>query len=139
MIKLLRKHVAAVLSFLLGLALLATAFVLAFHNTSQMLSDAAWRQHTYQVIAETRGVLSGLLDGETAERGYYLTGEPASLAVFHQARHDVTARIQNLRQLTADNPRQQRDLAALEPAAMTVFDALARSIEQKRVSSLSPN
>ncbi len=127
---------AAILSFGLGLALLAGVFWLAFRNTARLVVDANWRQHTYLVIAEIRGLLNALLDGQTGERGYLLTGEEDFLAPYRLARTEVPARIARLRALTRDNPRQQRQLAALAPAAAAMLDDLDRGVARRRAASM---
>ena len=123
---------AATVAFGAGLALLSGVFWLAFRNTARLVVDADWRQHTYLVIAEIRGLQGELLDAETGERGYLLTGGDAFLVPYYHAFAEVPRRIASLRTLTADNPRQQRRLAALAPAASALLDDLDRAVARRR-------
>jgi signal transduction histidine kinase len=123
---------AAVLAFLLALAMLAGAFWLAIRNTGRLVADAGWRQHTYQVIGEVRGLLGALTDAETGERGYMLTGDERFLEPYLSGAAAVPAGLARLRALTADNPSQRRRLDVLAPAASAELDGLDRSIARRR-------
>jgi len=129
----LRRRTAG-LAMALAMALLSTVFWLSFRNTERLVTDAGWRQHTYQVIAEIRGLLGALIEAETGERGYLLTGDERSLARYRQGSAQVAAVVARLRALTADNPRQQRRLAAFAPAASAELDKLDRGIAWRRAS-----
>jgi signal transduction histidine kinase len=127
-----RRPRAAALAFLLALAMLAAVLWLAVRNADRLAADATWRQHTYQVIGELRGLLGALIDAETGERGYMLTGDDRFLAPYVSGAAAVPAWIARLRALTADNPRQQRRLDALAPAAGAELDGLDRGIARRR-------
>jgi signal transduction histidine kinase len=120
------------LALALGLALLLALFWLSFRNTERLIADADWRRHTYQVIAEIRGLLGALIDVQTGERGYLLTGDESFLVPYEQGRAEVTVRLARLRGLTADNPRQQRRIAAFGPAASAEVDSLDRGVARQR-------
>lgn len=123
---------AAILAFLLALAMLAGAAWLAVGSTGRLVADADWRRHTYQVIGEVRGLHGALTDAETGERGYMLTGDERFLAPYLSGTAAVPAGLARLRALTADNPGQQRRLGALAPAAGVELDGLGRSIARRR-------
>jgi signal transduction histidine kinase len=124
----------AAVAFVLGLLLLTAVFWLSFRNTERLVVDAGWRQHTYLVIAEIRGLLNALIDAQTGERGYLLSGDEGILGPYDQGSAEVPRRIARLRTLTADNPRQQRRLAALAPAAAAMLDTLDRGIARRRAA-----
>jgi signal transduction histidine kinase len=54
-----------------------------------------------------------MLDAETGERGFVITGDTAYLEPYQGAAVDVRRHLAELRERTGDNPLQQRQLAAL--------------------------
>ena len=95
-------------AFVLGLAILGGFAWASIRSEERLIIDADWRQHTYLVVAEIRGFLNALIDGQTGEQGYFLSGDKVLLARYLRAASEVNGRLDKLRLLTADNPRQQR-------------------------------
>jgi methyl-accepting chemotaxis protein len=69
--------------------------------------------HTYHVIGETDAALAALVDVETGERGFALTGKDASLEPYNAGKEAFRKHLEAARKLTADNPRQQDRLQRL--------------------------
>jgi methyl-accepting chemotaxis protein len=69
--------------------------------------------HTYQVLGEIDGALMSLVDIETGERGFALTGKEASLEPYTGGKASFAKHIESARKLTADNPHQQDRLQRL--------------------------
>ena len=75
-------------------------------------------------------VLARVVDAETGERGYIITGDTAFLDPYRGAEQDAIAHIDDLRRLTADNPSQQAridTLAGLVSRRFTVLDTRIRT------------
>ncbi|HWJ23241.1 MAG TPA: CHASE3 domain-containing protein [Gemmatimonadaceae bacterium] len=73
--------------------------------------------HSHDVIERADAVLARLLDVETGERGYVVTGDEAFLEPFRRAAGQVDSSLATLRRLTADNPENRRRVALLEGVA----------------------
>ena len=73
--------------------------------------------HTSSVLLEQQKLLSGLVDVETAARGYALTGDSSFLGPYYVAKTFVPTSIARLRRLTSDHPEQQHRLDTLESVA----------------------
>jgi len=56
-------------------ALLVFNAVLAYRNIRQLDDDAKWVSHTQETLAATDAAMLALVDAETGERGYLLTGQ----------------------------------------------------------------
>jgi len=119
----------AAIAFALAVIVLLGVFGAAWRSGERLAADSDWRQHTYEVIGEVRGLLNALIDAETGERGYLLTGDAGFLAPFRGGAAAVGPRLASLRQLTADNPRQQRRLDALEPLARAELAQLDDAVD----------
>ncbi len=65
-----------------------------------------WVDHTHQVIGKLNELTTLQSDMETGVRGYVITGDEAFQAPYQIARPQLAAQIQDLIQITADNPAQ---------------------------------
>ncbi|NHZ98981.1 methyl-accepting chemotaxis protein [Massilia sp. CCM 8734] len=70
--------------------------------------------HTYQVVAEINAALSQLINIETGQRGFLLTGNPASLEPYNAGKAAFLKHVKQAAALTADNPVQQERLQRLQ-------------------------
>jgi len=104
-----------ILGFGLALVLLIGASWLSYRTTGRLLEAAQSRQHTEDVISEVQQVLALVVDLESGSRGFVITGTDRFLLPYQAAVEGIPTRIADLRMLTADNPRQQRQIEALDP------------------------
>jgi PAS domain S-box-containing protein len=91
--------------------------------------------HTLTVLDPLATSLALLVDAETGQRGYLLTGdvdylEPYRLATLSEG--SLRDYLQQLGRLTSDNPTQQQYLARLEPLVEERFVVLQRGIDLRR-------
>ncbi len=116
---------------LLVLLLIANALFTARRLNVQVASQG-WVAHSRQVLAEVQETQSLLLDAETGQRGYLLTGENRYLEPYDNAVTRIDSHIQNLSRLTADNPREQAKVAQLGSLAHQKLDELQETIALAR-------
>ncbi len=115
------------------LALLQVAVVLA--ATVAMVQLRAGRslvEHTYEVLGQTDDLLETVLDAETGQRGYLLTGDEAFLEPYLDARRRLDATFARLRDLVADNPDQAARLPALRDLIDGRVGPLERALALRR-------
>jgi signal transduction histidine kinase len=98
-------------------------FVLGRQRTNEHLV-----QHTDEVLLRLAGVLADVVDSETAERGFVITGSPDSLTPYDAARQRLATDLDTLRELVSDNPRQLLNLGVLGQRANDELAALATVI-----------
>jgi signal transduction histidine kinase len=122
--------------FGIGLAILIFVGVLSFRGMIQDGEDRTWVTHTHLVLEKLDAVLTDLLDAETGQRGYIITGEDTYLEPYNDARQHVHQDVADLRALTSDNPIQQRAMDRLEPLVETMLSALQERIEIRRQNGL---
>src|SRR4029077_8454501 len=113
-----------------ALALLVVAGVgaVAYRATSELVDSANWVAHTHKVKEALAETLSLLKDAETGQRGFVLTGEERYLEPYTAAIPAVDGRVQDVRELTADNHNQQRRIATLQPLLSKKLTELAETI-----------
>jgi two-component system, sensor histidine kinase and response regulator len=127
-----QRLAAASGSALLVLALGATTAL----GLRQARAHRQWVDHTHQVIETLDVALRRLVDAETGQRGYLLTGEESYLTPYHNAEADVGRALGTLRRLTADNPRQQARLDTLDRLVRARFVVLDDRITIRRAHGL---
>jgi methyl-accepting chemotaxis protein len=103
-------------AFGIVIAVLVLLIVVAYRSQAALHVANDMNVHTYQVMAEAKGILESLVNIETGQRGFSLTGNDASLEPLAQGRGDFGRHLAAIRSLTADNPSQQERLAQLETA-----------------------
>lgn len=72
-----------------------------------------WVSHTRDVQVTIRSAVIAILDAESNQRSYLLTGKDVYLKSYGMAKENVRGQVAELRRLTADNPRQQDRVAEL--------------------------
>jgi methyl-accepting chemotaxis protein len=117
-----------------GVALLVFGVVcaVAYHATTELVDSADWVNHTYQVKAGLSQLLAAMTDAETGQRGFILTGREEYLQPYDSASRVAEEYVQNLRQLTSDNPNQRPRLAALQNLVTSKLTVLAQAIGLRR-------
>ncbi len=98
-----------------GVITLIMILVLSFSysNFNAESQAVAWNVHTYQVIGEADNVLESLINMETGLRGYAITGKDTFLEPYNQGKIDFQKHIQEIKELTSDNPKQQQRIDVL--------------------------
>ncbi|MDQ2878963.1 MAG: CHASE3 domain-containing protein [Pseudomonadota bacterium] len=112
----------------IGFASLIAAGIAAAWSTSRTAHYTAAVNHTYEValaISETRNTIE---EGETARRGYLLTGERAYLDAYRLLPSPLAAGLDAIGRLTVDNPVQQANVRALRASVGDVVALRDRSI-----------
>ncbi|HSI60932.1 MAG TPA: CHASE3 domain-containing protein [Ideonella sp.] len=105
----------------------------AAYRSIEMLTKTSYSvAHTHQVLERIAGLLSQLKDAETGERGFIITGDEAYLEPYRDAIGSIPKLLQELRELTAGNPRQQKRVDAAEPLIQAKLAVLKRNIDAVR-------
>ena len=102
------------LAFGAVVAVLAILVASAQTNLSRLGEANGLNVHSYEVLGEASGLLESLINIETGQRGFALTGKDSSLEPLAAGQRSFGEHLQKIRALTADNPTQQERLAALE-------------------------
>ena len=101
---------------------------LAASALQTLLNSEKWLAHSYQVLDNTRRLLSNIRAAESAARGYMLTASPALEQQFNIVLRDVDGSLEQMDALTADNPRQQHRMVVLRQRIATKMEVLSDGI-----------
>jgi signal transduction histidine kinase len=111
---------SAVLTLLVGIAAL---FVVV-----RLRAAIAAVDHTNAVIRELDGVLAGMVDGETGQRGYIITGDTTYLAPYHSGRVNAEEHLAALSPLVSSDSDQMRRLDQLRQLEQSKFSELETTV-----------
>jgi PAS domain S-box-containing protein len=125
-----------VVGFGMAFSVLLAVGLLQYETTKQLVEASQWVAHTDAVLAGIQTVLADVKGAESWMRGYAATGDDKFLAPCRAAINDTPNHLRRLRQITLDNPRQQRRLDTMETLFARRFQHIERVIELRRDGGL---
>lgn len=91
--------------------------------------------HTLEVLETLTTTFTFLVEAETGQRGYIITGETEYLESYEfLPENGVSETLEKLRQLISDNPIQQQNLDKLEPLINKRLALREQGIELRRIA-----
>ncbi|MCD0247002.1 GGDEF domain-containing protein [Xanthomonas melonis] len=129
-----RNRLALIFSALIFVAIGIGIFV----GARRSLSDAALVSHTHEVIGRVDEIQARLLDAESAQRGFLLTGNEAYLLDYQTSVERLPILLDNLRRLIVDNPAQEQHLDRLQTLVQTRLQQIQRVLDVYAQSGLEP-
>ncbi len=120
--------------FALSWILLLVVGAASYRGIQSLVETSRWVTHTYAVLDDVAKVLNIVVDAESMQRLYLLTGELRYLESSAGASERVAAQLADLRLLTADNPRQQERIALAEPIVAQKLAWMQRTTAARRES-----
>ncbi|HSY43995.1 MAG TPA: CHASE3 domain-containing protein [Candidatus Acidoferrum sp.] len=100
--------------FIVTTVTLGTVGWLSYRATEDFITAQGWVTHTQAVISQLETTLATVIETDTEQRGYLLTGDPQFLQQRQAAAARLAGEFQQIQQLTIDNPTQQQALKQLE-------------------------
>ncbi len=86
-------------------------------NVTEMVDTANWVKHTQEVIADARKLEKLIVDMETGERGFLITGKDEFLEPFYEAQRIWDEKTKKVINLVADNQEQVSRIAEVDALA----------------------
>lgn len=119
-----------------ALAMMALIGVLTLRTITRSREDIRWVMHSHLVLEALDALNTNLADAETGQRGFIITGEAPYLLPYNDALDHVQENAKSLRELTSDNPVQQRNVDRLEPIVAIKLAELQDRIDVRRRTGL---
>jgi signal transduction histidine kinase len=116
----------------LSAAIVLVFGVMAYDGVQNTRNATRLVTHTHQVIETNSELLARLVDAETGERGYIITGDTTYLDPYSGAEEDANSYVADLRRLTVDNPAQQARVDTLADLVHRRFAVLGARIATRR-------
>ena len=122
--------------FALAFLMLAGIGIVAYRGINSLANTSRLVTHTHEVLEHIANVLSLVQDAETGQRGYIITGDEAFLDPYQTGVASVPSVVKELRQLTADNPNQQKRIDEAEPLIAAKLAELKQTVDLRRKGNL---
>ncbi|MBC7005248.1 methyl-accepting chemotaxis protein [Photobacterium sp. BZF1] len=98
-----------------------------YNAISTMEKTSHWVEHTHEVIRQSEGLVSAMVDQETGLRGFAIAGQSDYLEPYQSGQKDFQENLTSVKQLTSDNPAQQQRFDGVEEQAIR-WQAYAESV-----------
>ncbi len=128
------KKIAA--GFGLASAILVLIGVVSYQNTRISTNNRTIVKNTYKKLNSLEELLSHIKDAETKQSGYILSGKQIYLKPYQAALANVDQEILNLKGLTADQPKQQKQISRLESLIKAKLTELKQTIDLRQNKGL---
>ncbi len=97
-----------------AIAVLLVVGALAYRSMVASLENVRWVQHTHEVLENLQDLHSAIDDVAGSVRGFVLTGQESYLEQYRASISSIEQHAAAIRNLTNDNPEQQRNVSVLE-------------------------
>ena len=134
MFRKLRRQLAYL--FLAALLFLVGNAIISFWSLATLYKNNSLVIHTLDVLEKIETVRAGITSAEANQRGYLLTGNTEFILPYEQALVDLGPVVQQLAELTSDNPEQTRNFATLRPAIDERVRLLRETVRIRNESGL---
>ena len=108
----------------------------AYINLKTLRENTEAIVHSHEVIITLDELLSSTQDAETGQRGFLLTNNERYLDPYNTAFDTIPAKIQEIGELTSDNPAQVRRLPILKQHVDAKLAELKQTIDLRRSQGL---
>jgi PAS domain S-box-containing protein len=122
------RRLSVVAGFLVLAGLLAGNALVTWRALGAQIYTGEWVIHTRQVRLELSQLQTLLMDAQSDQQGYLLTGDDRYLTDYELSRGQIGGHIDNLASLTVDNPVQRTNIAELRPLASETLDGFDGAI-----------
>jgi PAS domain S-box-containing protein len=118
--------------FGLASAILVFLGAVSYQSATKLIESNSRVAQTQERLNKLEELLSQVKDAETGQGGYILTGEEHYLQPYRTAVATLNPTFEQLKQSTANNPNQQRQLDALESAVKNRLAEVKTTIDLRK-------
>ena len=104
----------------------------SYRYTARVDEAADARKHSHEVLRTLDETLARLVDAETGQRGYLLTGDEAYLEPYREAIKNLDQVTGQLKAFTSGQPDQRKRIQTIEPLIEKKLSILQRTIDLRR-------
>ncbi|SHN00345.1 Signal transduction histidine kinase [Flavobacterium xinjiangense] len=114
-----------------AVVLLAVA-IFSFKNSEKFVASNALVNHSNEVLSQFDQILISSIDAETGIRGYVITGEENYLKPFLSSKTKIIEQLAKVKELTKDNPNQQKNIEELSEQLKIRFENLNKALDFRK-------
>jgi len=106
-----------IIGFAVPVVLMVLVSSVVYFSTQKLVDTASWVQHTQKAITKGHLLEKLILDMETGERGFLITGKEAFLEPFVKSEKQWAVEVSATKELVSDNPSQVKRLEKIDEQA----------------------
>ncbi len=125
--------------FVALLIVLTLVSFISYDRINGLTNASNWVNHTNLTKLTLDRILINLVDAETGQRGYLLTGDSSFLDLYKDAGKKIKDNIVEIDSLTAHNPAQQQDVKSLSTLIDQRMGFLAQNLFIYKQKGYSPD
>jgi signal transduction histidine kinase len=123
----------------IAFAALFSVGLLSFRENERHTDSERWVSHTYVVLATLADFRIGLSRAKADQRAFLLSGDQSYSASCETDLSQASRAVEDLRELTSDNPRQQEFLRQLGAPVENVRTEFRKQIEEQKHRVIAPD
>ena len=120
--------------FIVTAVVLAVLGVFSFSSTQRLIDTARLLSHASRVINNAELVVKAVVDIETGQRGFVITGKEEFLEPYHESTKSLNRYLRTLDSLTSQNPLQQAKVVELHALIRHQLNWTKDVIETRKAS-----
>jgi len=136
-------QVTALQKVVYGLTATAVTFFMAVTANAFLVyrlnEVKSWTLHTHQVIEELKDVRASLLELESDDRGFAISGNPVFMRSYQEQRFSVLTHLERIGELIPDNPVQierLKKVRSFAQAKLQFIDEIYKMADHKKATEL---
>lgn len=127
--------------FLGGVAIVAGLLLLnvclSAWSVHRLFTDTWWVAHTHEVVTALEQAQGLMLDAESAQRGYIISGDEGYLRSYDESRSRAVDVVDRIQGLIGDNPGQRDNMSELRRHVDARLASLAENVERRRTEGFA--
>ena len=120
----------------IGFAIVIVAFIISIFtshvNANKIIKNEEWVIHTHEVLTQTGNIEARLIDMETGQRGYIITGNAAYLEPYNNSLDKIYNELEYIREKTSDNASQTQRIDNLKETVDKKIEELRQTIDLRK-------
>lgn len=102
-----------VLACIIPIALFILISIISYRNLTLLRQDSQWVTHTHEAIKKAMKIEKAVVDLESGERGFLITGNDSFLKPYYKSKDNLQGIINEARVHVQDNPRQVERISVI--------------------------
>lgn len=127
-----RRLILLVFLIQIGVAIIVG---LLFQNSHDLMESTDWVIHTEKALERISTIEKHIVDLETGQRGFLITGKESYLEPFKKSKESIFEELEQFKILTSDNSKQTQEVEILSPILRDKIAELEQTIALRRNTS----
>lgn len=115
--------------FAIVMIVVVAVVIVALYDSNEIIKGENLIVHSHEVLNELKDIEVSLIDLETGQRGYIITGDLKYLEPYNTNLFTLNSKVDFLQKMTADNPSQTKRINVLKEMILIKLSVLNTAID----------